>query len=104
MNIQIISTEDLDQLFEYDKTIHITERRKMIIQYIEQKDYGILAKDKQGNICGCAFTEKKPLATKVTPLYADNISIAKKLLKYIVNKLPRDEKYRFIFQMIIRKQ
>ena len=45
-----------------------------------------------GHIRGYAFAEKKPLATKVSPLYADNTSIARKLLKCIADKLPKDQK------------
>ena len=69
----------------------------MIVQYIEDKDYGITARNGQGKVCGFAFVEKKPRATKVTPLYADSTPIAKKLLKYIVSQLPENEKIQVYF-------
>ena len=69
----------------------------MIVQYIEDKDYGIIARNGQGKVCGLAFVEKKPRATKVTPLYADSTPIAKKLLKYIVSELPENEKIQVYF-------
>ena len=95
--VEILTKENLSEVSMYDSEIHTKDRQRTIKRYIEEKDCGLIARNGEGHICGYAFMEKKPLATRVGPLYADNACIAKKLLTDIVRKLPENHKIHIFF-------
>ena len=98
LNVKLIQEEDLDKLSDYNRSIttFATERRQMAQHYMVDKDFGFCSVNSKGDICGYAFLEKQPIATKLNPLCEKHDAIARKLLIFIVSKLPKNESCTFI--------
>ena len=88
IELNIIDGSPPDDLFRYDARVYGLLRKETLEPPLRDSDKVIVARDTDGNIVGYGATQRLGKYFSISPLLADNVSIARALVQRLMKHLP----------------
>ena len=80
----------LQAINDYDVQVHLIDRKSWIADFI-QKYRGVAAMDQNDQICGYGILKETNHIYSLSPVLADTPSIAKLIVKHLLDMMPDDK-------------